>query len=186
MLFAVEGKNKTERIYFSRFNSIQDEFTIHFAPGNHTDPQNMCDMLLKQMQKMDFDDAMGDRAFCVFDLNADVSKEHSARDIIGKSRKNNFDCIVSNPCFEVWYLCHFEYSTKYLKDSGAAIGNLQKSISRYTKDMDIFAAINTKTSDAIRNAKKLTKFHKNQGRFPGDANANPLTEAYKAIELLQL
>lgn len=42
IFLCVEGKtNKTEKIYFNHFNSVQDVYRVHFIQGNETDPLGM-------------------------------------------------------------------------------------------------------------------------------------------------
>ena len=32
------------------------------------------------------------------------------------AEKNGISILISNPCFELWYNLHFEYSTSFIKD----------------------------------------------------------------------
>ena len=52
ILIALEGKNKTERLYFNHFNNRNNDYIIIFAKGNTTDPVNMIYGLIKEIDIM--------------------------------------------------------------------------------------------------------------------------------------
>ena len=58
----------------------------------------------------------GDMGFCLVDYDCQSSKDEAilkADKFAGKiAGKKNLKLLVSNPCFELWYLCHFIKSTK--------------------------------------------------------------------------
>lgn len=87
ILIAVEGKNKTEKIYFNNFDDGKKNYSISFAKGNYTDPLNLVGMLINEAKKigMDLDD--GDEAYCVFDTDINPKKNK----IIDEARKLAFD-----------------------------------------------------------------------------------------------
>ena len=41
IIIAVEGKNKTEKLYFNNFDNGKKSYSISFAKGNYTDPLKM-------------------------------------------------------------------------------------------------------------------------------------------------
>ena len=48
-----------------------------------------------------------DEIFCVIDID-----EHETDQAIQKARDNNLNMIISNPCFEYWYILHFKKTGK--------------------------------------------------------------------------
>ena len=50
VLFATEGNNKTETLYFKNFN--QKNIQIKFTRGNETDPEKMMKRLLDEAEDM--------------------------------------------------------------------------------------------------------------------------------------
>jgi hypothetical protein len=186
MLLATEGDNKTEELYFSKFKSTQKKYAIHFVPGNFTDPKSMVESIRRYAKKMDFGKADdGDRAFCILDLDVDNDRATTIRDILQDPPVKGLDFTISNPCFEVWYFCHFEYSTKIFMNSDAVIKQLKKVLPSYSKGQSIYAQIENQTTNAIANARKLDDYHVSLGRRRCDTAANPTTEAYKVVELLR-
>ena len=66
ILIAVEGKNKTEKLYFGNFDDGKKDFSISFAKGNYTDPLNLVKMLIKELDKIGLDLTDGDEAYSYF------------------------------------------------------------------------------------------------------------------------
>ncbi len=52
ILIAVEGKNKTEKLYFNNFDDGKKSYSIIFAKGNYTDPLNLVKMLIKEIKTL--------------------------------------------------------------------------------------------------------------------------------------
>ena len=63
ILIALEGKNKTERLYFNHFNNRNNDYIIIFAKGNTTDPVNMIYGLIKEIDIMGLDVGEGDKVY---------------------------------------------------------------------------------------------------------------------------
>ena len=74
ILIAVEGNNKTEKLYFSNFEDRSKPYNITFAKGNNTDPLNLVKMLIKEIKDLDLDLKDGDVAYCIFDTDMDSNK----------------------------------------------------------------------------------------------------------------
>jgi hypothetical protein len=136
------------------------------------------------MKKIEFNAAAGDRAWCIFDLDAAPDKIRLSQKTVTGAAKRGFECAISNPCFEVWYICHFRYSTRWLKDGNAVIDELKKSIPEYRKGMDLFATLEPRADIALGNAGKLRDYHAGQGRRRCDEGANPYTEIHSVVGLL--
>lgn len=69
IIIAVEGKNKTEKIYFSNFDNGKKSYSISYAKGNYTDPLNLIKMLIDEIRKKGIDLSDGDEAYCIFDTD---------------------------------------------------------------------------------------------------------------------
>ncbi len=74
IIIAVEGKNKTEKLYFNNFDNGKKSYSISFAKGNYTDPLNLVKMLIEEMKKIGVDLSDGDRAYCIFDTDIEPIK----------------------------------------------------------------------------------------------------------------
>ena len=96
--------------------------------------------------------------------------------------------ITSVPCFEVWILLHFTYTTHAFSAAGddsncaLVIDALDRKgrIPGYEKGSEgIFEAISHKLEKAIRNAEKLEDFHKTS------QTDNPSTKVHHLVQYLK-
>ena len=109
VLLATEGKNKTEVQYFKSFRSANH--VVRFAPGNYTDPVNMVRTLKKEYGELELTTDLGDAAFCLVDSDVDPAKDKQLEKADAEAG-DTVTVLVSSPCFEIWYLCHFFASTR--------------------------------------------------------------------------
>ncbi len=89
---------------------------------------------------------------------------------------------MSIPCFELWFLLHFNYSTKSYQSCDNLIQDLKKYIKKYQKNNDIFDLIYPNLEKALENSQKLKSF-----QIKNDSNiylANPITLVDQLIQEL--
>ena len=183
ILIAVEGNNKTEKIYFNNFEDSKKNFDISYARGNNTDPLKLVQMLIKEIKDNDLDLLDDDMAFCIFDTDIDPNKNKVIVNAIKLANKNNIKIITSSPCIELWFLLHYEYSTASMSND-EVIKKLKNYYPKYKKNINIYPDIKDKMDIAINNAKKLERYQKDNNVKIGTVEANPSTEIYKVIEYL--
>ena len=183
IIIAVEGNNKTERIYFDNFDDGKKSYSISIAKGNDTDPLKLVKKLSDEIKKRELDLNNGDIAYCIFDTDIDPNKNRIIRDAIELAKKNNIKVITSSPCIELWFLLHFEFTTASMSNN-AVIDRLKKYYPKYEKNLNIFPDINNKVETAIKYAKKLEKYQLDNGKIIGTVEANPNTEMFKIVEVL--
>ena len=186
LLIKAEGKNETEINYFNNFES--DTIHIVRVKGNETDPENMMKQLVKQYDSDDLGD--GDLAVCLVDADFNSSKDaqlKAADKLIPKGK--NIKLIVSNPCFEIWFICHYIYTTRGYTSIDDVLNYLKKHIPDYAKNSTtVFDSLKKKGSEskAIRNAQKLEQYCLNDQKKPHTVVFAPSTEVYKIFtEFLQ-
>lgn len=130
-----------------------------------------------------------DYAYCVFDrdehssFDAALDKLLRYRPSASAKSKPTFKAITSVPCFEIWLILHFIYSTKSYARSGfksssdKAHDDLIKEFPAYSKTMtDLFFKLNPKLDTALANAKKLSTFNTHHG------TTNPSTNMHELID----
>ena len=183
IIIAVEGKNKTEKIYFDNFDDGKKNYSITIARGNDTDPIKLVRNLEKEMRKREISLKNGDKVFCVFDVDIDYKKNKVIEEAKEFASKNGIQIITSTPCVELWFLLHYDYTTAPLTNN-EVMKRLKKYYPKYEKNINIYMDINSKTSKAIENAKKLEIYQKENNRIIGTVEANPNTEIYKIVEYL--
>ena len=137
-------------------------------------------------EKLDFEKDSNDCVWCVLDVEKD--KDYWNTKVIPKiqsfqDNKNKF-IVFSNPCFELWLLLYFKYTTK-IYTPNELYDELTKILGgKYKKGESIKQYLH-KLEDiqiAIDNSKKLIKEHKTQERDILDFNSNPVTTIHLLIE----
>ena len=183
ILVVAEGRNKTETNYLKVWNG--KNYVIRFVTDTATDPVNMINALKKEYDSKELDPDLGDMAFCLVDHDCLESKDVAIMKADKLAANYGFKVLVSNPCFEVWYLCHYTYSTKQYTSSSDVIDDLRRYDPDYDKsDCKAASCLISETEKAIKNAKKLDVFCEGQGRKKHTHSYMPSTEVYEIIELL--
>lgn len=174
-LFITEGKNKTETLYFSHYQKHGKDYAITFVKaGSNTDAKSMYKTIAQRWddEKLDFE--TGDMAFIVLDIDNDKQKSDKVYRLIKDNRNPGIVFIVSNPTFEIWFLLHDKYTTKYFDDGDAVIKDLKRFIPSYEKNRDVYDLIEDKIETALDNSSKLEKYFADD-KWP-DCICNPRTD----------
>ena len=180
ILLIAEGTNETESKYFSSFQHQHAGYTIIvLKTGHKTDPEGMLKKLEDYWVEKNLDAERGDIAFVVVDLDCSKAKTQLIDRLSKTITITEF--VVSNPCFEVWFLLHFRYSTKSFLSSYEVINELKKYIPDYQKNSDVAGLIKPNLPQAVRNAQRLEAYHcDNMNRWPSN-DCNPRTDVAKVI-----
>lgn len=182
IVVAAEGENKTELTYLKEFNRRQKEYRIIPAKGNNTDPENLIEDAKKSAIRESLDFSFGDRAIAVFDT--DVGKEQCIRKAVEKAKRENVEVYLSNPCFEVWLLLHFKYSTKSYYSSAEVVDDLRNVWKDFEKNMSSFGCLEDCIKQAIENAEKLEKYNLEMHLKRDTVTFNPGTDVHKLIKMI--
>ena len=184
-LFIAEGQNKTETLYFSHYQSNGRYYNIIFVKaGSSTDAKSLYKTISLRWKKEGLNYAAGDRAFIIVDIDNDKDKVEKLKAIIKSNSNPGIQFIVSNPTFEIWFLLHHKYTTKYFEDGAAVIKELRKHLPEYEKNSDVYPLLEEKLENALKNAQKLEKHFEGQN-WP-DVLCNPRTDVGMLVELLEL
>jgi hypothetical protein len=185
ILIACEGK-KTEPNYFRDLRKAfgLNPMNVVIADKRHgLDPMSLVEYALEEYKKEpDFN-----HVFCVFDRDKHQTYD-AALDKIRAFRIRRGTILhptTSIPCFEIWLLLHFIYTTRSYcaacNDSNCELvmSELKQYIPDYKKGAkDIF--INDERLDiAIKYAKQLDEFHLTSG------TDNPSTKIHLLVEHLR-
>ena len=188
VLIVCEGK-KTEPCYFRGL--CQD---LRLNPKNVViedrksglDPKSLVTFAIETFKK----DKDFDHVFCVFDKDKHVSY-NAALDKIRATRLAGgtiLHAITSVPCFEIWLLLHFTFTTHPFSAAGddsncaLVIHELDRKgyIRGYEKGCrDIFNVLSDKLETAIHNTGKLENFHKTS------QTDNPSTKVHELVQYLK-
>lgn len=188
ILIVCEGE-KTEPLYFI---SLRRALGLH--PANVViadkkrglDPVSLLAYALEELKK----DPDFNHLYCVFDRDKHTTYEAALDRIRSLKPKGGalIHAITSIPCFEVWLLLHFEYTTRPFKalvsESNCALvlAELRKSgrLPGYEKSgSEVFSRIEDRLETALQNAKRLEAYHAEIG------TDNPSTMVHLLVEKLQ-
>ena len=184
LLLIAEGRNVTETQYFRQFQLRHSTFNIKIlTPGSATDPERMLETLERFWKKHDMSSARGDQGFVVLDLDCNEKKARLIKKLENGSQIARF--IVSNPCFEVWFVLHYRYSTHVYSDGNEVIKDLRRYIPEYQKNTDVTEALSGRLDTAMENACKLVEhYEKMDCQWPSD-RCNPRTDVPGIIDVIQ-
>ena len=175
LLLIAEGRNVTETQYFRQFQRQHSAFNIKIlTPGSATDPDKMLETLERYWKQYDMSYARGDQGFVVLDLDCNEKKARLIEKLESGSKIARF--IVSNPCFEVWFVLHYRCSTHVYSDGGEVIKDLRRFIPDYQKNTDVTASLSGMLDTAMENARKLVEYCEEMGYHWPSNECNPRTD----------
>ncbi|UCH94415.1 MAG: RloB domain-containing protein [Candidatus Aminicenantes bacterium] len=180
-LIICEGR-KTERFYFKEFRTRNNNIRIEVPNCSYTDPLNLAQFAIKMKSTYDIDLKRGDRIWCVFDVNC--NKDEMIKNAKKEADKNKIEVILSNPCFELWYLLHFEFSTAYISTEQAVKKLEEKYIPNYQKNQFYFDQLKPHLSKAVENAQRLNRFHEGNQTPLFSTESNPSTQVFRLAAVL--
>lgn len=96
-----------------------------------------------------------------------------------QARANGIELAISNPCFELWALLHFQGQSAHI-ERGRVQHLCRLCMPGYEKRLD-YEALRPKYPDALKRAEDLEKWHASRGT----AGANPSTTVYKLVERIK-
>lgn len=183
ILIIAEGRNVTESQYFKSFQDQHANYNIKvLIPGHITDPVGMKKTILRYWDNYEMDAEMGDAAFIVLDLDCNDEKGKLIRRL---ARENgNAQFVVSNPCFEVWFLLHFKYSTHSYLSSPEVVRDLRSYIPGYEKNSDVAPILKGNLEEAMKNAEMLKNHYSQFGSEWPSNECNPRTDVPVIIKTM--
>lgn len=184
VVVGTEGKNKTEELYLRQFEKKHTQYHFIFSTGNYTDPIQIVKDTIKKAKKENLYYKSGDLAVSVFDMDLNLSKQEQLCIAKELGEKNHVKLVTSNPCFEVWFLEHFGFTSKCFNNNKEVIRALKNYVPNYSKNDINFEVLYPLTNDAIKNCRKLDKYHYDNSNKGEMEFYNPRTDMYKFVELL--
>jgi len=184
VLIVCEGE-KTEPGYFEGLKKAHrlNSANIEVVSGEGSDPVSIVKHALRERQKGGYD-----RVFCVFDRNGHMNYQQ-ALDLVGNSspgKKGKVVAINSVPCFEIWVLLHFDYSTAPFATSGgrSACDNVVRAIRGhmpgYQKALaNLYEQLQPRVDNAITNGNRLAQYNLDT------RSENPATRVHELVSYLR-
>jgi hypothetical protein len=185
--FLIVCEGETEQIYFEylshEYNKLQAVIVIKCSHGGT--PDRAIKLAVTERNRLKADDNSYDQVWCVFDTEASTNK-NVFDEAIRIAREEKLSLAISNPCFEYWFILHYEQTNVSLANCEDASKKLKRKLLTYNKKQAALKAllpreILPQTKDAIQNAKAcmLGMKQTNREEFP-----NPSTTVYELVEEL--
>jgi hypothetical protein len=177
--FLIICEGETEKIYFENLKAAERKTEINLKPelpGHRNDCLSIVENAIKQ--KDDYD-----RVWCVFDLDTAYKEMNKYKKALEKASNQDIETVESYPCFEVWFLLHFIYTTRMFTNCKQVIEALRKYIKDYSKRQEyhlrknLYVELKSKLSDAIENSVKLERYNSENSITKGIRS-----NVYKIIE----
>jgi hypothetical protein len=122
-----------------------------------------------------------DEFWCVFDVEWPINHP-DLRDALELARANEISVAVSNPCFELWLILHFQDRSAWLDNVAAR--RLRRSLDGQLRKSLDGATYMPRRHEAAARASKLEARHEGNGTvFPND---NPSSGMYRLIEAVEI
>ena len=117
---------------------------------------------------------------CVFDRDQNSNEALNGAKL--QAKDNKIMLAYSNPAFEYWVLCHYEY---YESQCGAnKVHRLAKNKAGFDpkKEKELYKKTKDKLDTAKTNAKEIQKKHEGKGTELISRESNPSTSVYRILE----
>lgn len=191
ILIVCEGE-KTERNYFEEIRKdlkLSSANIVIPSDGHGSDPMSVVDFALEKWEE----DKSFDKIYCVIDRDSHTNFPDAIKRVkdLRENKKNPIpiEAIPSYPCFEIWLLLHFHYSSKPYQKCGKKSGcdcvvkdlRAAKRMPNYQKNAsETYTKTKAKLDIAIEHSKRLLEHHAKCG-----SDLNPSTQIHKLVAHLQ-
>jgi hypothetical protein len=181
-----EGK-ATEVEYFAHWaRATREDLTFIVDEVHGVDPFQLVGHAVARKKALDRDLKRGragayESVWCVFDRD-----EHlRVPEALALAQQHGIEVALSNPCFELWLLLHFQDQTRHLhrttaqRESGKHVGT---GNGRKHLPQEHFVLLAARIGDAIRRAQGLASKHEGDGSHSWE---NPSSGMYRLVQRTQ-
>lgn len=153
---------------------------IKITPADGTDPVSVVSFAERELAKHGYD-----RVYCVFDRDTHANYAQALQRI-AQFPGGKIYAAPSTPCFEIWILLHFAYSTAPFVAAGKrsagdeAVREVIRHLPKYTKGYSgVFDELEQRLDQALKHAEQLKTHNQRTG------SSNPATEIHTLVEFLK-
>ena len=175
-LIVCEGQ-VTEPRYFSRLRHLLRSLVeLEILPGG--DPKKLVERAVQKKSEADAAASRKKDSYLTYDkvwCVCDVDEHPRLNDALQQARDNGIDVALSNPCFELWALLHFQDQTAHI-ERGVVQHLCRKHMPGYIKELPCETLLE-RHSEAAERAVKLDQLHESR-EAPG---GNPSTGVYRLV-----
>ena len=172
ILIVTEGL--TEYTYFSQLRSEWrlPDIAIHVKKKeSQNSPMGIVNYAEKENRRKDFD-----YTWCIFDRDTTKNSSRLYEKVVQKAGQNKYDIADSFPCFELWLLMHFDFTTRQFENCKKVERALQNFISDYSKRLEylkrknIFQFLLPQLPSALENCEKLKNYNRKNNVTDGSVS----------------
>jgi hypothetical protein len=182
VMIVCEG-SKTEPKYFQRLKEVHrlSNANIQIARPDATDPMSLV-AFAETMLARGFD-----RIYCVFDRDGHANYAMALTHVAATyGDEGIIRAITSVPCFEIWVLLHFRYTSAAFTSAGnrsagdRVFAEVRKHFADYAKGhQNVYDRLFDKLDQAIIHALRLSKDNETTG------STNPATKMHELVDYLR-
>jgi len=181
---------KTEPNYFRglvREDSVTRRFAVTVKKGRGMSAEAAVQQAITLRQQAHNRQETYDKVWCVLDVEGPANRASLGR-AAKAAAENEITLCLSNPCFEVWLLAHFETRARAYSECDAVIVQLNTHWRRHCgqnyqkNDKRVYERVSERTRTAIANAQWVRKTH-HRGKA-NTADCNSATEVYLLVQKL--
>jgi len=175
----VEGA-RTEKDYFMHWYRLHRERVIVAIADFHGGPAQLVDRAVAAKKEQLYEARRGrgrpyDEIWCVFDVDDHPNRD----DAIERAIHDGINIAVSNPCFELWCILHYEDQTAYIDRRRAQrraeeLLRCSKALTQQALD-----ALTDRYGGAVRRAVHLDEKHRKDGSPP---RSNPSSDVWRVVD----
>ena len=160
----------TERHYFDDLRILERiPIEIRFIAG--ATPKTLVEWAVREKRACGGKDKIYEEIWVVFDVDTHPFLAEARQ----QANDNSIKIAISNPCFELWALLHFQDQSAYIKC--AEVRDLcKKHMNRYDKELPCSQLLPL-YEEALRRAQALQKAHEANGTV----GANPSTGVFDLV-----
>ena len=179
----IVGEGKTERNYFDalkREDAVSARFAVTVKGAGGFDAEYGVRRAIVERDRLTTE---FDEVWCVLDTER-PRKRASLKKAIRLAGKEGIRLCLSNPCFEVWVLAHFERTARHFADCSAVVRVVARRWKKqfgqdYRKSDDLYGRLVDLLSAAVANARWVRETHHKGESDTADCNSS--TDVYRLV-----
>lgn len=164
--------------YFAKFQTRRIKFLVLATEDGRSSPDAVMDRLDRYKTEWDVGD--GDQLWVCLDTDHWIEPNHiqNLRIVVQQCKQKGYRLAISNPCFELWLLLHFQdFSATTAATCEQVESQLRQAAGGYDKSrVDRLSILADQVQQAIARARSIDP--------PGEIPTAPTTRVYLLIEEL--
>ncbi len=146
VLIVTEGL--TEKKYLDHLRKRNAGYVVHVIESPRKSAADVFRHCCKEVSNRGLNLKDFDVAYCVIDV--DFNSKEKILKILESAAKKRIRIVISNPCYEVFYICHFKKDPPVFSTPKEAKEFLRELIPDYSESVDYWDRLSEGREDAIQ------------------------------------